>query len=100
MKILFIDTTHPVLQEMLEADNHVIVDGTKFTRAEILHAIPGFDGVIIRSRIQLDKEMLDAAVKLKFIARAGAGMENIDIAYAEKNGITCLNSPEANRDAV
>jgi D-3-phosphoglycerate dehydrogenase len=56
--------------------------------------------VVIRSKVQLDKHLLDKAKNLKFIARVGAGMENIDVTYAESIGIKCLHAPEGNRDAV
>ena len=63
--------------------------------------ISNYVGVVIRGRIKLDKHILDKALKLKFIARAGAGLENIDVAYAEgSRGIKCLHAPEGNRDAV
>ncbi len=65
-----------------------------------MQIIGSYDGVIIRSRIVLDKEILQKAGKLKFIGRLGAGMENIDVAYASSRNIICLNSPEGNRDAV
>src|SRR5436189_5123275 len=100
MKILFIDTAHPVLQKLLEGDGHVCDDGSTQSREGILKIISNYDGIIIRSRIRIDKELLDASVNLKFIARAGAGMESIDVSYAESKGIVCLNSPEGSRDAV
>ncbi len=64
---------------------------------EIIHQ---YHGVIVRSKIRLDEEFLKNATKLKFIARVGAGMENIDQHFAESMGIVCLNAPEGNRDAV
>lgn len=70
------------------------------SREDILQYIHLYDGVVIRSRIKLDREIIDKAVNLKFIARAGAGMENIDVAYAESKNIQCLHAPEGNRDAV
>ncbi|MFO7878564.1 MAG: NAD(P)-dependent oxidoreductase [Bacteroidales bacterium] len=57
-------------------------------------------GLIIRSRLTFDRELIDAAPDLRFIARVGAGMESIEVKYAESKGIFCLNSPEGNRDAV
>jgi D-3-phosphoglycerate dehydrogenase len=76
------------------------VDAWMMNKEEIKNIFHEYDGAVIRSRFILNKELLDCATKLKFIARAGAGMENIDVAYAESKGIACINSPEGNRDAV
>ncbi len=100
MKILFIDTAHQILKSSLEKAGHDCVPGYKLSRAEILEVIHDYHGIIIRSRIQLDKEFLDKATQLKFIGRVGAGMESIDVKYAESLGIACINSPEGNKDAV
>ena len=100
MKILFIDTVHPFLIEALRNDGHECIEGYKFSQDEVVEAIRNVEGVVIRSRIQLDKKILDQAVKLIFIARAGAGMESIDVEHAKSKNISCLNSPEGNRDAV
>lgn len=100
MRVLFIDTVHEHLASHLTRMDYECVDGSELTRAEILNQVPEFDGVVIRSRIKLDKEFLDAAKNLRFIARAGAGMENIDIDHAKMLGIQCFNAPEGNRDAV
>jgi D-3-phosphoglycerate dehydrogenase len=100
MKILFIDTMHPLLEEGLTAAGHDCRGSYDSTYDELLGIIGGFEGVIIRSRIRLDKNFLKHAVRLKFIARAGAGMESIDVKYAAERNIACLNSPEGNRDAV
>ena len=67
---------------------------------EVLQKINQYDGIIIRSRIPLDKNFLENAQNLKFIARVGAGMENIDLETAKSLGISLINSPEGNRDAV
>jgi D-3-phosphoglycerate dehydrogenase / 2-oxoglutarate reductase len=98
--ILFIDSVHPLLQKELEAKGfvcHLHYDWTKEKIGEELH---NFDGIVIRSRIKLDKKLIDKGTRLKFIARAGAGMENIDVFYAESQEIKCLSSAEGNRDAV
>lgn len=100
MRVLFIDTVHPYLESHLTRMGHVCVDGSRWSRAELLVAAEGFDGMVIRSRIKMDRELLDAAKNLRFIARAGAGMENIDEEYAKQLGIRCINAPEGNRDAV
>lgn len=100
MKILFIDTAHIHFWESMISDGHECIDGTTFSRGEILKILSLVNGVVIRSRILVDKEFIDNAPNLKFIARCGAGMESIDLEYAQQKGITCLNSPEGNRNAV
>ena len=98
--VLIIDTIHPALEEQLKAHAFSFVDGTTLSKEEIKNIIHDFIGVVIRSRFMLDKDILEKAINLHFIARAGAGMENIDVAYANERGITCINAPEANRVAV
>jgi len=101
MRVLFIDSTHPRLPEMLHNSGfEVDYNPDKITPETIKNIIPNYDGVIIRSKIRMDKSIIDKAVKLKFIGRVGAGLENIDVDYAESKGVKCFNSPEGNRDAV
>ena len=99
-KILFIDSAHPILQTELERDGFQCDNFPGYSRAEYERIISAYIGVIIRSKIELDRDFLSMARNLKFIARVGAGMENIDTDYAIKQGIACLNAPEGNRDAV
>jgi D-3-phosphoglycerate dehydrogenase len=99
-KILFLDSNHPVMLEVLREKGFVCDEDYTAPKAEVLSRIAQYDGVIIRSRFKLDKEFLDAATNLKVIGRAGAGMENIDVAYAEAKGIRCVHAPEGNRVAV
>lgn len=100
MKILFIDSNHPVLHQTLEKAGHSCDLQYKWTLEEIISHVHLYDGIVIRSRVKINKEIIDRATRLKFIARAGAGMENIDTVYAENKGIRCLLAPEGNRDAV
>jgi len=100
MKILFADTAHPFLKHSLENAGHECYYDDLLTRETALSIINGFDGVVIRSRFRFDKEMINACTNLRFIARVGAGMENIDSEYATSRGIICLNAPEGNRNAV
>jgi len=79
---------------------HTCIDGSEWTRNDVLTRAPEFEGMVIRSRVKIDRELLDAATNLRFVARAGAGMENIDADYAKQLGVRCLNAPEGNRDAV
>ncbi|MCO5267923.1 MAG: 2-hydroxyacid dehydrogenase [Brumimicrobium sp.] len=100
MKVLFIDIVHPILQEKLTNKKITCVDGTTWSRDKCKEEIPSFDGIVIRSRFPMDKDFLQYAVNLKFILRSGAGLENIDLNYAESQGIVCFNAPEGNRNAV
>lgn len=100
MKLLFIDSCHPALIKLLREDGHDCIEGYNLSRIKILSVIKDFEGIIIRSRILLDKEFFDKAENLRFIARAGAGMECIDLDCAKLRNIRCINSPEGNRDAV
>ncbi len=100
MQILFIDTVHPLLEISLREAGHVCVDASVMDREELMKQVASYDGLVIRSRIRIDRNFLDRATKLKFVARAGAGMENIDVDAASEKGIVCLNAPEGNRDAV
>ncbi len=100
MTILFIDSNHFILHSTLEKAGHVCHLNYNWTKEEIISNIHLYDGIVIRSKIKITEEIIDKAIKLKFIARAGAGMENIDVAYAESKGIKCLHAPEGNKDAV
>lgn len=100
MRVLFIDSNHPVLHETLEK-NQIKCDLLyDLSKDDILTKLKEYDGVVIRSKIKFTKEVIDYGKNLKFIARVGAGMENIDVDYAEQNGIKCIHAPEGNMDAV
>lgn len=100
MKILLLDKNHPLITEQLLAQNFILEEDFTSSYDEVCDKIENYDGIIIRSRIPLDKNFLEKGKNLKFIARVGAGMENIDIPVAEKLGIQLINSPEGNRDSV
>lgn len=98
--MLFIDTTHPILKEELNRLGFQCDFFPDYKREDFERIISEYSGIIIRSKIILDSKILEKAKNLKFIGRVGAGMENIDVEFAEKKRIFCLNSPEGNRDAV
>jgi len=100
MKILLVDTNHPLLQNELENLGFRCDEDYTSDKETIEDKIQNYDGLIIRSRFSIDKTFLDKAKNLKFIGRVGAGLENIDIAYAEQKGIQLLAAPEGNRNAV
>src|SRR4051794_29325214 len=98
--ILLADTIHPVFKSMLEEKGFKITDATGWDPDALLSGIPDYNGLTIRSRILIDAEFLSHAHQFYFIARAGAGMENIDVAAAALKNIHCLNAPEGTRHAV
>lgn len=100
MRVLFIDSVHPILQEGLSAMGFECHFAYENSESEILALLPDYQGAVIRSKFKFTAEVIDKAWQLKFIARSGSGMENIDVEYAQKKGIQCFNSPEGNRDAV
>jgi len=100
MKIIFIDTTHDLLKEQLEKLNHTCDTAYKKNKSEIESIIHQYDGVIIRSKFHLDQDFINKATNLKFIARAGSGLENIDVTYAKSKNVKCYNAAEGNKDAV
>ena len=100
MKILLLDSNHPLITEQLSAKGFLLEEDFTSSYDEVLQKINNYEGIIIRSRIPLDKNFLERAKNLKFIARVGAGMENIDTEVAKKLGISLINSPEGNRDSV
>lgn len=100
MKILHIDSNHELMIEQLKAAGHINDEDYTSTKEEIEAKIDQYEGVVIRSRFKIDKQFLDAATNLKFIARVGAGLESIDIPYAESKGVALIAAPEGNRNAV
>ena len=100
MKILLLDHNHPLITEQLLAKGFILEEDFTSSYDEVLKKIDHYGGIIIRSRIPLDKNFLENARNLKFIARVGAGMENIDLKAAKDLGIELINSPEGNRDSV
>ncbi|WP_046744002.1 2-hydroxyacid dehydrogenase [Kordia zhangzhouensis] len=100
MNILHLDENHPLLINQLNALGHSNFEDYTSSREEIMEIIHKYDGFIIRSRFKIDAEFLSKATQLKFIGRVGAGLENIDIEYAVKQGIQLISAPEGNRNAV
>ncbi len=100
MIILHADSNHPTLLQQLEAAGHNNIEAYDQSPKEILENQHLYDGIVIRSRFKIDKDFLDAASNLKFIARVGAGLESIDVEYAEKKGVKLFSAPEGNRNAV
>src|SRR5690606_12340588 len=100
MKILAIDSNHELLNEGLRNAGFQVDEDYSSPKEEILKKIYQYQGLIIRSRIPVNREFLEAAKELKFIGRVGAGLENIDEEFAKERGIALFNAPEGNRDSV
>lgn len=100
MRILFIDRVHPLLKEKLEFENYSCHEAYQLTKLEIEKIIHNYEGIIIRSRFIIDNEFIIKAKNLKFIARAGSGLENIDVEFANSKNIECFNASEGNRQSV
>ena len=100
MKILHIDSNHSSLIPMLIKNGHVNHVDFISSKHDIGSVIKNYDGLILRSRFTIDKEFIDKAINLKFIARVGSGIENIDYKYAKTKNIEVISSPEGNSNAV
>jgi D-3-phosphoglycerate dehydrogenase len=100
IKILHIDSNHPLLWEQLQQAGFVNHADFKSTKQEIEAKIQDYQGIVIRSRFKIDKQFLDKAVNLQFIARVGAGLESIDCDYAISKNIALIAAPEGNCNAV
>ncbi len=100
MKVVFLDTVHEILATRLTSEGYKCVDATVVSRENCLEEINDAVGIVIRSRFTMNEEFLQFAPNLKFIARSGAGMENIDERYCKKREIDLFNAPEGNRNAV
>ncbi len=99
-KILIVDDLHPVFKQQAELLGFEVDDMPLITRAETLAIIINYVGIAVRTKFKIDQEIFDASTNLKFVARAGAGLDNIDETIALERNITLINAPEGNCDAV
>jgi D-3-phosphoglycerate dehydrogenase len=99
-KILIVDDLHPIFKERAQLLGFEVDDMPLISREETMEVIKDYTGIAVRTKFRIDKELFDAAINLEFVARAGAGLDNIDEAIAKEKGITLLNAPEGNMDAV
>ena len=100
IKILHIDSNHPLLWEQLEQAGFQNDADFTSSKEEIEAKIENYQGIVIRSRFKIDKQFIDKATNLQFIARVGAGLESIDCEYAKQRGIHLIAAPEGNANAV
>jgi D-3-phosphoglycerate dehydrogenase len=100
-KILVTEDIHQIYFDELATANILVDDRSNINSKDELKALlPLYDGVLVRSKFFVDGDLIAGAKNLKLIARAGAGMDNIDEIYCQENNITLINAPEGNRDAV
>lgn len=99
-KILIIDLMHESITSMLNNIGYEVEYEPTISIEEIYKRISNYSGLIVRSKIKVDKNLIELGTNLKFIARAGAGIDQVDEAYLKAKNITLLNAPEGNRVAV
>jgi D-3-phosphoglycerate dehydrogenase len=99
-KVLITDDVHPLMLEGFQKKGYIVDYQPNTTHQKVLSIIGDYEGLIVNSKIFVHQELIDRAVKLKFVGRLGSGMEIIDRKYAEQKGIAVHNSPEGNRNAV
>jgi D-3-phosphoglycerate dehydrogenase len=100
MKVLIIDEMHESIIPLLNEINLEIDYMPKITRPEIISILKNYEGLIVRSKTPIDGTLLEHATNLKFVARAGAGVDNVEVEELEKRNIHLINAPEGNRDAL
>ena len=100
MRIVLLDDFSPIINQTLSNWNWQVINGQNWTLEDFKKHASEIEGIIIRSKFPLDKDLLTMTKKLKFIARPGSGLENIDLKYCKKNNVEVFRSPEGNRDAL
>ena len=100
MRVLHLDSNHDILVQGLSKLGCANVFDFKSSKEDIMAIVENHDAIVIRSRFPIDKAFLDAAQHLRFIARVGSGLENIDVEYANSLGVEIISSPEGNANAV